>query len=91
MLKNLEKQGITILVSTPYMDEASLCDRIGLIQNGSFLTIAINFIILAFVIFMVLKQLNRLPRNEPPAPSPPPTSSDPLPPISLAHLRWPLA
>lgn len=39
MLRKLKKQGITILVSTPYMDEASLCDRIALIQNGSFLTI----------------------------------------------------
>ena len=39
MLKNLKAQGITILVSTPYMDEASLCDRIALIQNGEFLTI----------------------------------------------------
>lgn len=39
MLKNLQKQGITILVSTPYMDEASLCDRIALIQKGKFLTI----------------------------------------------------
>ncbi len=39
MLKNLKKQGITILVSTPYMDEASLCDRIALIQDGQFLTI----------------------------------------------------
>jgi ABC-type multidrug transport system ATPase subunit len=39
MLQNLKKQGITILVSTPYMDEASLCDRIALIQNGKFLTI----------------------------------------------------
>jgi len=39
MLKNLKAQGITILVSTPYMDEASLCDRIALIQNGDFLTI----------------------------------------------------
>jgi ABC-type multidrug transport system ATPase subunit len=37
MLKSLKRQGITILVSTPYMDEASLCDRIALIQNGSFL------------------------------------------------------
>lgn len=37
MLRNLKKQGITILVSTPYMDEATLCDRIALIQNGSFL------------------------------------------------------
>ena len=39
MLKNLQKQNITIVVSTPYMDEASLCDRIALIQNGEFLTI----------------------------------------------------
>jgi ABC-type multidrug transport system ATPase subunit len=39
MLKNLKKQGITILVSTPYMDEASKCDRIALIQNGEFLKI----------------------------------------------------
>lgn len=39
MLKKLKKQGITILVSTPYMDEASLCDRIALIQQGEILTI----------------------------------------------------
>ena len=39
MLKNLKVQGITILVSTAYMDEASLCDRIALIQNGKILSI----------------------------------------------------
>ena len=39
MLKKLKAQGITILVSTPYMDEASLCDRIALIQNGEFMKI----------------------------------------------------
>lgn len=39
MLKKLKAQGITILVSTPYMDEASLCDKIALIQNGQFLKI----------------------------------------------------
>jgi ABC-type multidrug transport system ATPase subunit len=39
MLKNLKKQGITILVSTPYMDEASLCDRVALIQKGEILRI----------------------------------------------------
>jgi ABC-type multidrug transport system ATPase subunit len=39
MLKKLKAQGITILVSTPYMDEAGLCDRIALIQNGRFLEI----------------------------------------------------
>jgi ABC-type multidrug transport system ATPase subunit len=37
MLKRLQAQGITIMVSTPYMDEASLCDRIALVQEGRFL------------------------------------------------------
>ncbi len=39
MLKRLKEQNITILVSTPYMDEASLCDRIALIKDGRFLQI----------------------------------------------------
>jgi len=40
MLKRLKQQGITILVSTSYMDEATMCDRIGLILNGKLLSIA---------------------------------------------------
>lgn len=39
MLKRLQKKDITILVSTPYMDEAALCDRIALIQDGKILQI----------------------------------------------------
>ena len=39
MLKKLKGQGITILVSTPYMDEANLCDRIALLQKGQVLSI----------------------------------------------------
>lgn len=39
MLKRLQQKDITILVSTPYMDEASLCDRIALIKNGQMLKI----------------------------------------------------
>ena len=39
MLKRLQQKGITILVSTPYMDEAALCDRIALIQDGKILQI----------------------------------------------------
>jgi ABC-2 type transport system ATP-binding protein len=39
MLKGLKQQGITILVSTPYMDEADMCDRVALIQNGKILSI----------------------------------------------------
>ena len=39
MLHHLKEQGITILVSTAYMDEASLCDRVALIQKGEILSI----------------------------------------------------
>jgi ABC-type multidrug transport system ATPase subunit len=39
MLQNLKANGITILVSTPYMDEAGLCDRVALIQNGEIMKI----------------------------------------------------
>lgn len=39
MLKSLQKEGITIIVSTPYMDEANLCDRIALIKEGRFMQI----------------------------------------------------
>lgn len=39
MLKRLRSQNITIVVSTPYMDEATLCDRIALIQQGKILSI----------------------------------------------------
>jgi ABC-type multidrug transport system ATPase subunit len=39
MLKRLKEQAITILVSTPYMDEATRCDRIALIQEGQILAI----------------------------------------------------
>ena len=37
---------------------------------GNFITIAVNFIILAFVIFVMIKQINRLRRTEEPAPAP---------------------
>lgn len=39
MLHRLIDEGISILVSTPYMDEAEQCDRIGLIQDGKILSI----------------------------------------------------
>ena len=39
ILSNLKEKGITIIVSTPYMDEAELCDRVALIQKGKILSI----------------------------------------------------
>jgi ABC-type multidrug transport system ATPase subunit len=39
MLRHLKSEGITIVVSTAYMDEANLCDRIALIQQGQILSV----------------------------------------------------
>ena len=49
-----------------------------LFAYGNFITVAVNFIILAFIIFMMVKQMNRLKRDEPAAPPapPPPTPED---------------
>lgn len=39
MLKQLKEWGITIIVSTPYMDEAAMCDRVALMQSGNIMSI----------------------------------------------------
>lgn len=39
MLKKLKTEGVTIVVSTPYMDEARMCDRIALMQYGKILSV----------------------------------------------------
>ena len=61
MLKKLRSQGITILVSTPYMDEAALCDRVALMQNGHVMTIDTpNAIINAFPVKIYAVRSNRM-------------------------------
>ena len=52
---------------------------------GSFFTILVNFVILAFIIFMIVKQMNRL-RKEDAAPAPAPTEPPP-PPEDVVLLR----
>ena len=39
MLKRIQNEGITILVSTPYMDEAQLCDRVAFLQEGKIMAV----------------------------------------------------
>ena len=61
MLKKLRSQGITILVSTPYMDEAALCDRVALMQNGHIMTIDTpDAIIGAFPVKIYTVRSNRM-------------------------------
>jgi len=73
MLKRLKTLGITIVVSTPYMDEASLCDRVALIQDGSIMQISTPdevvegyplglFSVTSIDIYQLLHDLQKLPQ-----------------------------
>ena len=58
--------------SGPMTYEALTKAGVPLFAYGNFITVALNFIILAFVIFLMVKQINRLRSATPPPPSPPP-------------------
>jgi large conductance mechanosensitive channel len=51
---------------------------------GSFITVAINFILLAFIIFIMIKQINRLKKEDAAAPAP---AAPPAPPEDVLLLR----
>ncbi len=56
----------------PMTYEALSKAGVPLFAYGNFITVAINFIILAFIIFMMVKQINRLKKGAPAAPPAPP-------------------
>jgi large conductance mechanosensitive channel len=58
------------------LDEAKKAGAV--FAYGSFITVALNFAILAFVIFVMVRQVNRLRRAAPPPPAPPATPEDVL-------------
>ena len=65
--------------SGPMTYDALTKAGVPVLAYGNFITVALNFIILAFVIFLMVKQINRLKREPPPAPAaPPPTPEDVL-------------
>ncbi len=61
--------------SGPMTYDALTKAGVPLFAYGSFITVALNFLILAFIIFMMVKQINRLKSATPPAP-PAPTPED---------------
>ncbi len=61
----------------PLTYEALTKAGVPLLAYGNFITVALNFIILAFIIFLMVKQINRLRHTAPPPP-PPPTPEDVL-------------
>ena len=75
----LDFSNFFVLLSNPPADfkgpmtyEALSKAGVPLFAYGNFITVAINFIILAFIIFMMVKQINRLKRDAPAAPPAPP-------------------
>ncbi len=52
---------------------------------GNFITVAVNFLILAFIIFMMVKQINRLKRSAPPAPEAAPVTPEDI--LLLREIR----
>ena len=56
----------------PMTYEALTKAGVPLFAYGNFITVAINFTILAFIIFLMVKQINRLKRDTPPPPPAPP-------------------
>ena len=58
--------------SGPMTYEALTKAGVPLLAYGNFITVAINFLILAFIIFLMVKQINRLKRETPAAPPAPP-------------------
>ena len=71
--------------SGPMTYEALTKAGVPLFAYGSFVTIVLNFIILAFVIFVMVKQINRLKREAPPAPAEPPPPSEEI--VLLREIR----
>lgn len=61
----------TLPADTPRTLEALKAAGIPVLAYGSFITAAVNFAILAFIIFFMIKQINRLKRATPPAPAAP--------------------
>ena len=71
----LDFSGFFIMLSSPPADykgamthDALTKAGVPLFAYGNFITVAVNFVILAFIIFIMVKQINRLKRAAPPAP-----------------------
>ncbi|MBT9500212.1 MAG: large conductance mechanosensitive channel protein MscL [Burkholderiaceae bacterium] len=70
----------------PMTYEALSKAGVPLFAYGNFITVAINFVILAFIIFIMVKQINRLKREQP-APAPAPTPATPEDIVLLREIR----
>ncbi|MFY8004390.1 MAG: large conductance mechanosensitive channel protein MscL, partial [Chitinophagaceae bacterium] len=73
---------ITPLLLKPALDAAHLTKleeltMFGTVKYGSFLAATINFVIIAFVLFLIIKGINAAKRKSEEAPAPPPAPAEP--------------
>lgn len=73
--------GLSSAVSAPTLAAAK--EQGAVFAYGSFITVLINFLIIAFILFQMVKISNRMKKAEPPPPPPAPTKSEEL----LAEIR----
>ena len=75
VIGKLDFSNLFVVLGTPPAGTAMTLDALKkagtpVLAYGNFITVAVNFAILAFIIFMMVKQINRLKRAEAPAPLP---------------------
>ncbi|GAB2467416.1 large conductance mechanosensitive channel protein MscL [Comamonas humi] len=70
---------------TAHTVEAVRKAGVPVLAYGNFITVAVNFIILAFIIFLMIKQINRLKREEPAAPEAAPATPEDI--VLLREIR----
>ena len=86
----LDFSGMFLILGTVPPGTAQTLDalkkaQVPVFAYGSFITITVNFIILAFIIFMMIKQVNRLRAAEPVAPEPEPVTPEDI--VLLREIR----
>ena len=75
----------TVPEGTAHTLEAVRKAGVPVFAYGNFITVAVNFIILAFIIFLMIKQINRLKRSAPPAPVAAPATPEDI--VLLREIR----
>lgn len=68
--------GLASTVTAPTLAAAK--EQGAVLAYGNFLTVLINFLIIAFILFQLVKVSNRMRKAEPPAPPPAPTTTEKL-------------
>ena len=76
LIGRLDFSNLFVLLGTPPPGTAMTLDAlkkagVPVLAYGNFLTILVNFVLLAFIIFLMVKQINRLKRQADPAMAPP--------------------